>query len=309
MKRNFLAGDITKFKKIVDRACTRGSSFKTISTGMSRKITYPTGNTFKFFGQSGKSDLIDGAFLVQMVMREIDAYVEQNGIPQYEPNYEVQMFNLTSISKLAKNKKPCVGIDINACYWTTAYNLGYISEKLYKRGIEAAKKKGLLVAIGCLNKLPIIRYYEDGKLKKRDFDWPYHNKYSPFYWNIIKHTYDVLMRSFAQFGDNWYMYLTDCLFVDLSQMNKAQKFFSELGYSTKIHYIHFEKFDGRKITWFDHKEDKNKSIYAGMRDVTAHYPKWQAKQSKGQLAQPLTYNNNDRNNNNNDEIYNTDNKV
>ena len=268
IKQNFNSGDLERYKTALEYARKSKQSFQIVSTGLSRKIIMPNGYKLNYFGRKGAQNLVEGAFLVMMVRREIDAYIEKNGTPpQVEPT-QVQTFNFTAIRKVLSGKrKPIVGVDINACYWFVAHKLGYISDTLFERGLNTKKKKGLLIAIGCLNKLPMIKTYQDGECIDTSFDTAQHQMYSPFYWNIIYHTHELMIESFKVFGDDWYMFLTDCLFVSIDRMKDAQEFLKERGFHYKNHTIEFKTFDARNITWFDYKDMKIKTMYAGTRDI------------------------------------------
>ena len=268
IKQNFSSGDLERYRTALEYARKSKQSFQIVSTGLSRKIIMPNGYKLNYFGRKGAQNLVEGAFLVMMVRREIDAYIEKNGTPpQVEPT-QVQTFNFTAIRKVLSGKrKPIVGVDINACYWFVAHKLGYISDTLFERGLNTKKKKGLLIAIGCLNKLPMIKTYKDGECIDTSFDTAQHQMYSPFYWNIIYHTHELMIESFKVFGDDWYMFLTDCLFVSIDRMKDAQEFLKERGFHYKNHTIEFKTFDARNITWFDYKDMKIKTMYAGTRDI------------------------------------------
>ena len=237
-KQNFNSGDLEKYRTALEYARKSKQSFQIVSTGLSRKIIMPNGYKLNYFGRKGAQNLVEGAFLVMMVRREIDAYIEKNGTPpQVEPT-QVQTFNFTAIRKVLSGKrKPIVGVDINACYWFVAHKLGYISDTLFERGLNTKKKKGLLIAIGCLNKLPMLKTYQDGVCIDTSFDTAQHQMYSPFYWNIIYHTHQLMIDSFKVFGDDWYMFLTDCLFVSIDRMKDAQEFLTEKGFFYKNHTI------------------------------------------------------------------------
>jgi len=271
-KTIFNKGTIEKYRSTLSKCIANKETFSTYSSGMSRRIILPTGVKMKFFGSENNNSRISGAFMVQMVQREIDAYIEKNGIPTHNVVSDVQLFNLPKINAvIAGKKKPIVGIDINACYWNTAHKLGYISDSLYQRGLDTCKKEGLLIAIGCLNKKPIVKHYRNGKLIGQSIDEVIYSRYSPFYWNVIEHTHQIMMESYEQFKDNWYMYLTDCLFVDNSVVKDAKKFISDKGFKSKSHQIEFLKFDGRRLSWFDFKDNREKEIHAGGRDIDLVY--------------------------------------
>jgi hypothetical protein len=85
------------------------------------------------------------------------------------------------------------------------------------------------------------------------------------------------MKSYEQFNQQWYMFLTDCLFVDPKVMKDAQKFLTDMGYTSKIHQIQFTKYDGYKLHWHDYKEDKGKVMYVGNRYMQVIYNDWKQK--------------------------------
>lgn len=285
IKQNFNSGDLEKYRTALEYARKSKQSFQIVSTGLSRKILMPNGYKLNYFGRKGAQNLVEGAFLVMMVRREIDAYIEKNGTPpQVEPT-QVQTFNFTAIRKVLSGKrKPIVGVDINACYWFVAHKLGYISDTLFERGLNTKKKKGLLIAIGCLNKLPMIKTYQDGVCIDTSFDTAQHQMYSPFYWNIIYHTHQLMIDSFKVFGDDWYMFLTDCLFVSIDRMKDAQEFLKEKGFFYKNHTIEFKTFDAKNITWFDYKDMKIKTMYAGSRDIYFFEKVYDEKQRATEVA-------------------------
>jgi hypothetical protein len=266
-KTSYHKGTIEKYRSSLKDCITNKESFTTITSGMSRRIVLPNGVSMKYFGSQKNSSLIDGAFLVPMVQREIDQYIELYGIPKHNEVADVQLFNIPNIERAIKKQHPVLGIDINACYWNTAYHLGYISKELYERGVKKVKKQGLLISIGCLNKKPIIKTYDEGKLVSSYHDEETYNRYSPFYWNIIEVTHKIMVESYSLFKDNWYMFLTDCLFVDFEVAKDAKKFINSFNYEVKSHQIVFEKFDGRRLTWFDFKDHKEKQIHALGRDI------------------------------------------
>ena len=285
IKQNFNSGDLENYRTALEYARKSKQSFQIVSTGLSRKIIMPNGYKLNYFGRKGAQNLVEGAFLVMMVRREIDAYIEKNGTPpQVEPT-QVQTFNFTAIRKVLSGKrKPIVGVDINACYWFVAHKLGYISDTLFERGLNTKKKKGLLIAIGCLNKLPMIKTYQDGVCIDTSFDTAQHQMYSPFYWNIIYHTHQLMIDSFKVFGDDWYMFLTDCLFVSIDRMKDAQEFLKEKGFFYKNHTIEFKTFDAKNITWFDYKDMKIKTMYAGSRDIYFFEKVYDEKQRATEVA-------------------------
>lgn len=267
-KVNLQQGTIEKFKEQFPTILEKSKDFTIVASGMSRKVILSNGSILRYFGTQKQDCKVDGAYIVTMVQREIDKYIENNGVPEFEVVHDVQNFNLKKISEIVGKKVPIMGIDINACYWNVAHKLGYISEELYQRGITSVTKMGLLIAIGCLAKRPVHRVYKDGKLVSNYFDDVTYLRYAPFYWNIIRFTYELMIESYKALGnDAWYMFLTDCVFVDLEKMKVAQKFLSDYGLKYKNHLIEFTAFDGYRLDWHDFKHNEKKQMYVFGRDI------------------------------------------
>jgi len=266
-KKNLFQGTIEKFKVQFPTILEKSRDFTIVASGMSRKVVLKNGSVLRYFGSKNHQSKVDGAFIVQMVQREINTHIDTKGIPEHIKINDVQNFNLKQIEKIVNKKVPIMGIDINACYWNVAYKLGYISEKLYKRGLDDCSKQGLLIAIGCLAKRPLIRIYKDGALVENKFDDITYLRYSPFYWNIIRYTYEMMVESYKILGNDWYMFLTDCIFVDVDKMKVAQKFLSDCGFQYKNHLIEYTSYDGYRLDWFDYKDKKTKQMYVYGRDI------------------------------------------
>jgi hypothetical protein len=89
------------------------------------------------------------------------------------------------------------------------------------------------------------------------------------------------MESYGLFKDDWYMFLTDCIFIDYKRRKEVQAFLESKGFTFKTHQIHFKSFENGKLDWFDFKDQDDKSIYAMNRDIALTYPLWQiSKQQK-----------------------------
>jgi hypothetical protein len=268
MRKVYNVGKIDDFKSFLSKSYKSNETFKVVSNGLSRVVHFSNGTKFRYFG-TPNTKFVEGVYLTNLVKKEIDNYIELKGIPETKPRVDVQRFNVSKINSiLAQERKVALfGVDINSCYWRTANLLGYISDELYERGLKTKKKKGLLVAIGCLNKLPIIKTYRQGVCVHSDKDYEYHARYSPFYWNIIYHTYELMMKAYEEFGDDFVMYLTDCLFVQTRKMKVAKEFFIRHGYFVKTHIVDLISYNGRELKWFDSKDKKVKSMFAMNRDI------------------------------------------
>ena len=266
------AGNLEVFASRLNYYQSTKSTFIVRSSGLSRKICFANSNkVWRFFGGSHHS-YVDGSYFTQLVRKQIDSYIDKYGIVPTFDKPDIQLFNVPAIK--SNLKKPVVAVDINACHWTTAYHLGFISQELFERGLQSGKKKGLLVAIGALNKLEQVDYYEGGVLVKTEYDLENFNRYSPFYWAVIQRVRDTMMRAYEHFEDDLYMWLTDCVFTNFDSRAKAQQFLSELGYNSKFYYTDFVKIDPVRVYWYEPKKQTVKYVGYKGRDITSTYPLW-----------------------------------
>lgn len=258
-------GGLKNFTRAFDMIVKNGNDFTVKSGGASKRIEFDSGKRGMTFSDSK----IKGAFLCGMVRADINRYIEENGVPPvFNKIYNLTKFNTELIAKNIKS--PVTAIDINYCYFQTAYNLGYISKKTFDRGtISKDIKEGVLASIGSLNKLEMVETYRSGKLIEKKVDFDKYNRYSPFYWNIINKVWVMMEDFFEAFPENSYMWLTDCCYVDTHIIKKALKFIHDRGYKTKTFMIDFQNVDNIKQTvhWFDCKDSKNKSIFYRYSDV------------------------------------------
>ena len=248
------------------------NNFEVVSSGLSKSLILDSGIKFNFF-PNNKDSRVEGVHFVNMVRRSIDKYIEENGIvDKVDENPQVQTFNSDGISLAGDNDVCC--LDLNSCYWRTANILGYIDDKLYKKGVESGLKKGLLISIGALNKLKHIDKYENGKKVSTRIDEDYKIRYSPFYWNIIKRVRDLMMTVYEQLGDDFYMWLTDCAFIKPDSYDKVEKIFNDAGYPFKIYKARFTLFDGINVFWYDYKAEQSKTMPLSNRDIKDSYLTW-----------------------------------
>jgi len=260
-------GYLNRFETDLNKLQDNKTNFQVVSSGLTRKIIFNQKEDKSkrlYFGHQ-KSDILPGVHMVNAVRRNIDKYIESGKpIPKLEFRPKLVLYNFMEIEK-AINKNPrdlTNAIDINACYFKTAYNLGFINEDLYKKGWEKRKenKLGLLASIGSLNKHETIETYKSGKLKTTDTNWEYKNKYSPFYWAIINKVAEVMMEIAHALGENFYMWLTDCVYVDRDKKKIATDILDKYGYDYKSFYIEFTDLRGRQLNWYDFKANEEKYI-------------------------------------------------
>lgn len=196
-----------------------------------------------------------GHHLSRMFMADVDRWLEINAENQvkYDNNYREQMFNVHAIEKSIGNQ--LVMIDINDCYWRTAYLLGYISEMSYIKGMKTKSwKVGRNACIGSLSKTKVITPFKGGepqyKLRKVVKPNP---QYQYIRNHIIWEVYNLFNELFLQLGNTFYMFLTDCLVTEYDKLKEVQKFLNGKNYRCKHKPIEFLSVDrvNKKISWLD----------------------------------------------------------
>ena len=261
-------GDISDFVRYLKIQKDAGSKFKVLSSGMSRTIEFENGFRQRFFGIKGGKSIIPGSYFVGMLKKSIDKYIAKKGIVPKQGKPLVQKVG----------DKPIACLDLNLCYWRTAFLLGFMDEELYKKGMKSGHKRGMLVSIGALNKLPIIEHYEKGKQVSKSFDEVYNSTYSPFYWAILNKVNDLAMEIYKEIKDDMYMWLTDCAFVSMDKQKHVISIIERYGFNYKTYTSNFTYVDNRSVQWFDCKHNKFKSMGMSNRDLKSQYDKWKYQQ-------------------------------
>jgi hypothetical protein len=273
IKRVVHGGNLTDFVTFLMKHQENSSNFQVTSKGSSRIVEFESGIKYRFFGHGKtKSSRIEGAYFATMLKNSVDKYIDRYGIIEKRDGIISQVFNVKGIEESVG--KPICCLDLNLCYWRTAYLLGYIDRKLYDKGIESGHKRGMLVSIGSLNTLPIIEKYENGSMISQTADSELNARYSPFYWAIIGKVYDLCMEVYKVIGDDLYMWLTDCAFISIEKQNEVIEVFEKFGFPYKTYTSDFTYCDGTTVEWYDCKESKLKTISIGGRHISPLYRKW-----------------------------------
>lgn len=287
IKKVSYVGDITDFARHKNVQTTAKSNFKVISSGMSRTIEFDNGYKQRFFGIRGASSIIPGSYFVGMLKKSIDRYIAKKGIVAKQGKPMIQMFNVDAIKKVVD--KPITCIDLNLCYWRTAFLLGFMDEDLYVKGMKSGHKRGMLVSIGALNKTKLIEHYEDGKLVSKSFDENYSSTYSPFYWAVLNKVNDLAMEIYKALKDDMYMWLTDCAFISTDRQKEVEGIIKKYGFNSKHYVSNFSYIDERNVEWFDCKHNKFKYMSISNRSLKEQYDKWKYQQKfyeKNTILQP-----------------------
>ena len=215
----------------------------------------------------------NGMFLPQITNKVVNKrlkdgdYVPVNTDSKRYVNNTI-MYSNSNIKRNFKNL--CVAIDITACYWQTAFNLGVIDEKTYKLGMSKDReyKMARNVSIGSIGAMIFHQKYEKGKLVFSEIT---RRPGACARLDIIDHVWQVAQRIADKLGKNFLMYLTDCFYVPASKTDELCKLIENEGYSWKLHQVGFEKIERmstgtnranneiytEKVVWYDFEKKKH----------------------------------------------------
>lgn len=183
-------------------------------------------------------------------------------------DYSEQAFNVNAIEN--NINKILVSIDINDCYWQTGFNRGWFTEKTYTAGLRKKEWKiGRNASIGSLCKVEMITTYRGGiiardslgKIRRRiirkeaGFQYVRHN--------IIGYVCDMFIELANILGDDFFMYLTDCVFTTMERKKEVEDFFKKHGYSCKSKTFEFTNVyrDDRVVEWAELREPDTLKYY------------------------------------------------
>lgn len=267
--KQVLITDRTNFMKSRDYLIRHRKSFIWKSSGSVDKMQY---NGKEYINVDIKGSNGRGHHLNKTFLADINAWLEEKGdtLQPCGNNYSEQMFNLQSIEQ---NLGRClVVIDINDCYWRTAYKLGYITYKTYIAGKRKKLwKTGRNACIGSLCKSTVILPYIDGvpvKSARRVERTPIEYQYIRNH--IITHVYKMFHYLFSLMGNTFIMCLTDCLVTTYDKLEWVERYFMDEGYVVKHKPIEILSLDreNKRVEWKDFegvkRNDKKQIVKKGV---------------------------------------------
>lgn len=249
-----------EYNSIRDFLHNRGDKYELVVSGTTEKIRC-NGKTYLSFDRTAV--IRNGYFISNLVRKDVSNWLadEKNTLIERKRDYVEQKFCLENIEKNVG--KLLVSIDINDCYWQTAYNLGYITEKTYGKGLEQkAWKVGRNASIGSLCKAEMITTYKGGMIMRGD-DKKLQRKvihrderYQHVRHNIIGIVHDMFIDLARQLGDDFFMFLTDCVFTTIEKKTFVEDFFNQYGYKCKYKTFEFVNIDRNEktVSWIELKE-------------------------------------------------------
>lgn len=216
-----------------------------------------------------------GFHLCKFVNEDAKAYADRHAatllLPQNKkPNIdlEVQKANPGMLAKMVGQQ--IYGVDVNDCYWDTAYRKTVLRQETYLRGLKKKEwKVGRNASIGALNKVTVVTKYQAG-LKTTAEPVVKDESLAIIRNDIVWSVHEMFMRLLKQLGEDWLMYFTDCVYVPLEKVAEVQEFFLKEGYQTKLNTYQLDKFDlaTGKTEWYDYEKNADKTFQFCQRQLT-----------------------------------------
>lgn len=180
-----------------------------------------------------ENDKNNVSYLYRMVNKDALISYNKRNIKNIDiKNYYYSFFNLENLIK-NKNNNNVIGVDINSCYWTTAKNLGIISESTYIYGLENCSKRLRNSTIGSFNSNVIINNYginviENSIIQKR--------KISVLRNEIIYYVYKIAYNIQRILKNDFLFFYVDCFYINNNDtaLNKLFTYLTKNNYQYKI---------------------------------------------------------------------------
>jgi len=157
--------------------------------------------------------------VINMVKSDCWKWLESNYIPKFTSS-DVSYYNFVERNEIDTDE--IVEVDISKAYWHLALNMGIISDKTYKKGMELKKLERLSVlgAIATTRKV----YEFDGENTKY-LELQYNKALKPI-WFLISHKLGLIMEEAIKcIGPEYFVFFwVDAFFVKESKRRELERF-------------------------------------------------------------------------------------
>lgn len=260
--RRIVVRDKTRYEKIKKFFEDTGADFYTRGKGTTESLFHGD-QEYRFVELD--QHVGKGHHLSRIVVKDVDKWLSEHAheLPAYQKDYKEQMFNVDAIEHVIG--VPSVAIDINDCYWRMMRLKGYTTERTYIMGLREKRwKRGRNASIGALASPFLEWHYKKGKALPCFNQKPYVPAPEPYQHirnHIIGDVYRMFYGLFKLLGDNFYMFLTDCVFTDYDKLKEVKRYFAHHGFRCKHKPIEFISIDRekKKVNWWDPTNKKNKN--------------------------------------------------
>lgn len=132
--------------------------------------------------------------------------------------------------------------DLDHAYWRVAFLEGYISKRLYLKGLKLNDKSLRLASLANLSSVKEFQIIENGVITDKTAKMKYDPILNKIYNNIRYTCYQYMMECARLLGDDFICYKTDCIYYKDSQSNRmmVQDYLTSVGMLWK-QLVEFEK--------------------------------------------------------------------
>lgn len=198
-----------------------------------------SGNTYQIKSALWNDKAFYSAFSQDEVafIRSVKNYVLKNHIADLilETDYKALKIDYIRVNNYKEGDmvENLIEIDVNAAYWQTAYNMGFISAAIYKKGLEV-NKIARLASLGSLAKVTEEWVFDGEKMELK----PPVSSYATenIWFAICKRVSDIMNKAVAAAGKGFVFYWVDGIYVknDTETISKVIQYFSSIGYEVKM---------------------------------------------------------------------------
>ena len=212
-----------------------------------------------------------GFHLSKFVYKDAKEYILKNPeVLKVNDNIdlEIQKANSEGLKKYEGQQIYCV--DVNDCYWDTAYNMGFISQETYLRGLQKKEwKTGRNASIGGLSKVVVVSDFKGG-IRTTSYQKESEIDLSIIRDAIVKKVHNMFLEVLKQLKNDWLMYFTDCVYIPFDKIKEVEAYFEKQGYQTKVstYQLDIVNLDTNMIYWHDYQKNKAKSFKFGERQFS-----------------------------------------
>ena len=201
-------------------------------------------------------------------IKSVRSHIKRNEIyalPHFQDNQvfpeDVHYVKVARVPMFQKFDNVCE-VDIDQAYWETAYQLGIITDDIYRRGSKGTiSKKARLTALGSLAKKVYKYEYKGNKLIESSVEKD--PLLENLWFTICKRVSDVMHQVIESLGRDFVFYWVDGIYFKNNPANvaKAMSVFIENGYNSKFRKINQIYFHEKGFTVNDYGEIQREFTY------------------------------------------------
>jgi hypothetical protein len=207
---------------------------KAKANGFYRKGSFASqiiwGNRIFYFHNPTKRFPMNTLHIFRLVKLDCQKFLKHKKSLQFEKKLPVNVVRYENY-----NEAKITATDLNNAYWTIAYQLGYISDNTYKKGLKTKLKE---VRLSALSSLGIDKTYlkiTKGIITKEEKILFGDKELKSLYENIRNTCFKHMANASKLLGKDFIAYKTDCIYYKdtIQNRKKIQLYFKENDFKYK----------------------------------------------------------------------------